>query len=271
MSDGLGERRRGFRCCSIRVEPMFSRDGSRADRAGLVAVRHGQSLANLAFADAEASGGDLAGVGGRDADVALSPAGRGQAAGLGRWVREQMPFRVVCCSPYARARQTWEIAAGELAPGRRPPVVVDERLRDREMGQLELLTSAAIERRFPQEARRRADAGDFYYRPPGGESLVDVALRLRSFLRDADLAERPLLVVHDAVVLMLRYITESLSEDELLRLPPVANASVTQWAVSSGSLRLVVYSDVSHLDGAAGPLGPADRARTAVESSLACE
>jgi 2,3-bisphosphoglycerate-dependent phosphoglycerate mutase len=250
---------------------MLSHDGPRPGRAGLVAVRHGQSLANLAFANAEASGGEPVGLGDRDADVVLSPAGRGQAAALGRWVRDQLPFGVVYCSPYARARQTWEIAAGELPPGHRPSVVVDERLRDREMGQLELLTRAVIGRRFPQEARRRADVGDFYYRPPGGESLVDVALRLRSFLRDADLSERPLLVVHDAVVLMLRYITESLSEDELLRVPPVANASVTQWAVSSGSLRLVVYSDVSHLDGAAGPLRPADRTGTAAEWSLACE
>jgi broad specificity phosphatase PhoE len=240
-------------------------------RAGLVAVRHGQSLANLAFANAEASGGEPVGLGGRDADVALSPAGRDQAAALGRWVRDQTPFGVVYCSPYARARQTWEIAAGELPPGHRLPVVVDERLRDREMGQLELLTPAAIGRRFPQEARRRADVGDFYYRPPGGESLVDVALRLRSFLRDVDPAGRPMLVVHDAVVLMLRYITESLSEGELLRVPPAANASVTEWTVSSGSLRLVAYSDVSHLNGAAEPARPADHAGTAVEWSLTCE
>src|ERR1700733_15680269 len=104
-SDGLGEWRRGLRCPSIRIERMFSRDGSRTDCAGLVAVRHGQSLANLAFANAEAAGGDLTGLGGRDADVALSPAGRGQAAALGRWVRDQVPFRIVYCSPYARARQ----------------------------------------------------------------------------------------------------------------------------------------------------------------------
>jgi len=247
-------------CHLTRVGVVLSENGLRPDHAGLVAVRHGQSLANLAFANAEASGGEAAGLGRRDADVALSPAGRGQAAALGRWVRDQPPFGAVYCSPYVRARQTWQIAAGELPSGRRPPpVMVDERLRDREMGQLELLTAAVIGRRFPQEARRRADAGDFYYRPPGGESLADVALRLRSFLRDVDLAGRSLVVAHDGVVLMLRYITESLTEEELLRVPPAANASVTRWAVTSGSLRLVVYGDVSHLDGAGGPPLPAER------------
>jgi 2,3-bisphosphoglycerate-dependent phosphoglycerate mutase len=55
-----------------------------------------------------------------------------------------------------------------------------------------------VSSRFPQEARRRADVGEFYYRPPGGESLADVALRLRSLLRDIDLARWPLVVAHDA-------------------------------------------------------------------------
>jgi broad specificity phosphatase PhoE len=139
------------------------------------------------------------------------------------------------------------------------------------MGQLELLTPAAIDRQFPQEARRRALVGDFYYRPLGGESLADVALRLRSFLRDADPAERLLLVAHDAVVLMLCYITESLLEEELLRMPPAANASVTRWAASSGALRLVAYGEVSHLHGAVEGPRRAELAATVVERSLAHE
>jgi len=35
-----------------------------------------------------------------------------------------------------------------------------------------------------QEAARRARLGKLYYRPPGGESWADVALRLRSFLSE---------------------------------------------------------------------------------------
>lgn len=219
----------------------------------LVAVRHAESVANVAFEAAEASDSEAARIGRRGADIALSPTGREQAVALGRWVASRPPPGIVYCSPYLRARQTWQIAAAELPPAyRQLPVLIDERLRDREMGQFELLNPVAISRRFPQESKRRADVGEFYYRPPGGESLADVALRLRSLLRDLDLTRRQLVVAHDAVVLMLRYITESLPEDELLRVPPVANASVTRWAVSKGSLRLVVYNDVSHLGGGAG-------------------
>ncbi|WP_412543227.1 histidine phosphatase family protein [Longispora sp. K20-0274] len=221
----------------------------------IVAVRHGQSAANAAFEEADATGTEVEGLPDRDADVALSPAGRAQSAALGRWLAALRADRapdVVYCSPYLRARQTWALAAG----GRdERPVRVDERLRDREMGQLELLNAVTIARRFPEEARRRERLGDFYHRPLGGESLADVALRLRSFLADLDRAEpgrRVLLVTHDAVVLMLRYLTEGLDEAELrelMRAGTVRNAAVNRWEATTGRLRLVEFGRSDHLDG----------------------
>src|SRR5690349_5081594 len=74
--------------------------------AGLVVVRHGQSVANVALAAAEAAGALDSGIGVRDAEVPLSPLGRRQAARLGVYLRalpaEQRP-QVVVCSPYLRA------------------------------------------------------------------------------------------------------------------------------------------------------------------------
>jgi broad specificity phosphatase PhoE len=216
----------------------------------LIAVRHGQSTANAAFLQAEATGGDVVGLDGyRDADIPLSRLGQHQAVAFGRWLRRQPATDVAYCSPYQRAQQTWHLAAQELSTEHRPTVVVDERLRDREMGVLELLTPGSIRREHPEEARRRATVGELYYRPPGGESMADVALRLRSFLRDMPTG-RVLLVAHDAVVLMLRYLTEALTETNLLRIPPVANASVTQWVATNGTWRLDRYNDVGHLDAA---------------------
>ena len=63
---------------------------------------------------------------------------------------------------------------------------LDERLRDRELGILDRLTSAGVEARFLEEGERRRWLGKFYYRPPGGESWADVVLRLRSLLADLD-------------------------------------------------------------------------------------
>jgi len=59
-----------------------------------------------------------------------------------------------------------------------PRARYDERLRDRDQGILEFLTRRAIITSYPAEAERRGRLGDFYYRPPGGESWADVALRL---------------------------------------------------------------------------------------------
>ncbi|GIG56121.1 phosphoglycerate mutase [Longispora fulva] len=225
--------------------------------AEVVAVRHGQSAANVAFAEAEATGRDVD-LAGRDADVELSPAGRAQSAALGGWLAALPPARfphVTYCSPYLRARQTWDLAAEHAAAAGRPacPTRVDERLRDREMGHLELLTPATIARRFPEEARRRERLGDFYHRPPGGESLADVAARLRTFLADLDRVEpgrRVLLITHDAVVLMLRYVTEQLDEAELTELMlagSVRNAAVNRWEATTGRLRLAEFNATGHL------------------------
>ncbi|HYN93104.1 MAG TPA: histidine phosphatase family protein [Pilimelia sp.] len=152
----------------------------------LIAVRHGESVANAALPVADAAGLLAAGVPGRDADVPLSERGRAQALALGEWLAAHAPPDVVLCSPYARARETWALAGAALpASADPPPVRLDERLRDREAGVLELLTMAAIRDRFPDEVARRARVGEFYYRAPGGESFPDVALRLRGVLAEA--------------------------------------------------------------------------------------
>ncbi|MBC6462071.1 histidine phosphatase family protein [Actinomadura sp. HBU206391] len=221
----------------------------------LLVVRHGESTANAAFARAEAAGLVEAGIDGRDADVPLSARGRAQAAGFGRWLaalpEEEFP-EVALCSPYRRAGQTLRIAFDHVRTAGRavPEIVVDDRLRDRVTGTLELLTRAAIDERFPAEAARRAAAGEFAYRPPGGESMMDVAARLRQLCADvstrfADL--RVLAMAHDAVVLMLRHVIDGLSIHDLQRVVaagPVRNASVTRWARDTGGLRLLEYNTV---------------------------
>jgi 2,3-bisphosphoglycerate-dependent phosphoglycerate mutase len=226
-----------------------------SDRQGaLAAARHAVSTANEAFAAAAANGGEVTDLGYRhDADVPLAPAGWTQAEGLGRWARSYQPG-VVYCSTYARAGQTWQGAASQLDPATRPRVIADARLRDRDMGDLELLGPAAIARRYPDEARISADLSDLGHRPPAGESYEDVLSRVCSILADVDYAERPLFVTHDAVVLMLLLATGCMPAAELARQPAVANASVTTWwAGPHRQLHLASYNDVRHLIPAASP------------------
>lgn len=217
-------------------------------------VRHGESAGNLAAARAEREGAEVVGIDTRDADTPLSARGQEQARALGAWLgalpAHERP-QVVWCSPYLRARQT--AAAALDAAGLDVPVRLDERLRDRELGVLDRLTRAGVEARFPQEAERRRLLGKMYHRPPGGESWADVALRLRSLLRDLTEREdgrRVLVVAHDAVVMLVRYVLEEMTEDELMgvvRERSVRNASVTRLEPADGSWLLTAFDEVGHL------------------------
>ncbi|WP_427173106.1 histidine phosphatase family protein [Arthrobacter sp. 92] len=207
----------------------------------LVLVRHGESEGNVAATQAREAGAHVIDVPARDADVELSATGRDQALALGRLLSEVPDERraaAVWSSPYVRARQTAELAVD--AAGWPARVMVDERLRDRELGILDMLTSAGVEARLPEEAARRRWLGKFYYRPPGGESWADVVLRLRTLVNDLDRrhsGQRVLLVCHDALILLFRYILEDLSEREVLDIAAtstILNASVTRFARPGG-------------------------------------
>ena len=226
----------------------------------LTVVRHGQSTANAAFEAAEAVGALDVGISCRDADLPLTALGRGQAAALGHWIaaRGEGPLpQSLWVSPYLRAQETAEqlLATLDDAGLPLPDVRTDERLRDRELGVLEMLTSSAIELHHPQEAARRRLLGELRWRPPGGESHADVALRLRSLLldlRETDASRRVLLVAHDAVVLMLRHIIDGLDEaelDKVMRAGAVGNTAVTRWSrTDDGRLSLDCYNAAPHLD-----------------------
>jgi 2,3-bisphosphoglycerate-dependent phosphoglycerate mutase len=222
-------------------------------------VRHGESAGNVARDTAEAQGLERIDIAERDMDVPLSDTGHGQAEALGRWFRDvpadEQPT-VVWTSPYLRARQT---AEGLLtAAGLEVPVVVDERLREREFGVLDGLTRRGITAQFPEESERRSRLGKFYHRPPGGESWSDVLLRLRGALdavRAEAAGERVVLVAHQVVVLLVRYVLESMDEQQVLgvdRQAEVANCSLTTYRHDPsvgvhGGLRLEAYNEVGHL------------------------
>ena len=224
----------------------------------LLLVRHGQSTGNLARMRAYETGAEVIQGEQRDADVALSALGRQQAQALGERLARlpvgQRPERA-WVSPFTRAVATASLtlaAAGfQLNPR------TDERLRDRDPGVLDGLTGRGIAARFPQEAARKQALGKLYYRPPGGESWSDVALRLRSVLTDIDRIDsgrRVVIFTHDAVVLLARYVCEGLGELDLVQLQRtsrVDNASLTQLIRDEprGRWRLGGYNDTSHLDG----------------------
>lgn len=186
-------------------------------------VRHGQSQGNVARDAADETGAHEIDINMRDVDVPLSSLGIEQARAAGRWFaalpRDERP-ELILASPYVRARQTAVIICEQGAlSGAAARAIIDERLREREFGIFDRLTSAGIRHRFPEESAHRARLGKFYHRPPGGESWADVILRLRSMLNTINLQycdRRVLVVCHQVVVLCFRYILEELDEAEIL-------------------------------------------------------
>ncbi|PWC34274.1 histidine phosphatase family protein [Azospirillum sp. TSO35-2] len=232
-------------------------------------VRHGESAGNVARDAAHAAGLGRIDIAGRDVDVPLSPQGERQSEALGRWFAA-MPAAerpdVVLTSPYQRALCTAQRLhrAGGLPvdPG---DFVVDERLREKEFGVLDGLTTNGIRAEFPDQAEFRRLLGKFYHRPPGGESWCDVILRLRSALDTISLhhgGRRVLVVGHQVVVLCLRYLLENLTEAEILAIDAagdVANCAVTEYRFDAdagprGALVLHRYNMVAPLTEAGAPV-----------------
>jgi 2,3-bisphosphoglycerate-dependent phosphoglycerate mutase len=207
-------------------------------------VRHGESAGNVARNAAMAAGLAEIDIALRDADVPLSGLGEQQSRALGWWFAampsDERP-NVVLVSPYRRAQQTAEAvrAAGGLSETH-PEFIVDERLREKEFGILDRLTTSGIARLHPQQAEFRRLLGKFYHRPPGGESWCDVILRLRSALDTMSLHYdgcRVLVVAHQVVVLCLRYLVEHMTEEQILAIDAagdVANCAVTEYRFDAG-------------------------------------
>ena len=211
--------------------------------ARLWIVRHGESAGNVARDAAHKAGLDMIDIDERDVDVPLSALGKEQAIALGKWFaalpEEERP-EVILASPYVRARQTAEAIGAHGGFDPEHELIVDERLREKEFGILDRLTTKGIRDRFPEQAEFRRILGKFYHRPPGGESWCDTILRLRSALDTMGLrhSQRRVLVVgHQVVVLCMRYLIENMTEDEILaidRAGDVANCSVTEYRFDAG-------------------------------------
>jgi len=225
-------------------------------------VRHGQSAGNVARDEATARGLPRIAMTHRDVDIPLSPLGRQQAEALGKWFAEQHEQgrpEVMLASPYVRAIETAEIFRAAGGCPAEEKVCIDERLREKEFGILDGLTTTGIRELAPDQAEFRATLGKFYHRPPGGESWVDVIFRLRALMDTVSLhygGRRVMIVAHQVVVLCMRYVIEKLSEREVLeidRAGDVANCAITEYrfdpnVAHDGGLALVRYNVTAPLE-----------------------
>ena len=137
----------------------------------LLLTRHGMTTA-----------GPKAILGGR-LDVGLTDEGRAQAGALASRLAGVRIDRVIS-SPMIRALETARV----IAAGR--TVEIDERLRELDYGAWEGLDGDQVDEHDP-ELRGEWERDPANTRPPGGESGVEGAIRVRAFLTDLLAAEVP--------------------------------------------------------------------------------
>ncbi len=228
-------------------------------------VRHGESAGNVARDAAHAEGLERIDISGRDVDVPLSPLGERQADALGRWFasgHEDGRPEILMASPYLRALQTARRFRDNGGAAPDEVICTDERLREKEFGILDGLTTPGIAAVYPDQAEFRRILGKFYHRPPGGESWCDVIFRLRSLMDTVSLhyaGKRVMIVAHQVVVLCMRYVIENLDEQRILEIDregDVANCSITEYhfdpaAGRDGNLVLSRYNVTAPMENAA--------------------
>ncbi len=173
-------------------------------------------------------------------DPSLTSEGRDQAIAL-RPLLSALNLQRAYVSPMLRCRETLTLAAPDL-----PFDVVDE-LREVNFGAWEGRTLSQIERDDPYGAARRV-ASPVDFRPPGGESFEDVAVRLREFEQRRVAVDRVLIVAHRGTLAVL---------ERMLRGLPLDYRDVP--AIDPAGFRVIPSSDVP------GHVRPSESSKTSLQ------
>ena len=190
----------------------------------LVLVRHGESARNVAkktnrfFLDDE-SRKAVQGI--ADWDVPLTAIGERQAAGAGRMLRARFGvFDYVYHSGYRRTADTATGILSAYADEERAAMNLRAHafVRERDAGYTYDMTTAEAEAAFPWLQEYWDTHGLWFSRPPGGESLADVAQRVYLFLnmlfRDRA-GQRVLVVTHGGTLRAFRSLLERWPVEEI--------------------------------------------------------
>lgn len=182
----------------------------------LIIMRHGQSQWNL---ENRFTGWE---------DVDLTPVGEAEARRAGELIKD-FPIDAVYSSTLKRARRTVEMAldsamaAGAdlaaLRDGDAWRITLDDALRERDYGDLVGLNKAETAEKYGDEQVHLWRRG-FEVRPPGGESLADVVVRVRPYYEGeiaplVQAGQNVLVSAHGNSLRALLLILEEYSEEEI--------------------------------------------------------
>jgi broad specificity phosphatase PhoE len=190
----------------------------------LILLRHGQTTAN---AQALLQG---------HMNLPLDPEGERQAQRSGEYLRAAFPDALVISSPLTRAHQTALAVSND--------VVIDERFIELDYGQWDGIALTDV------DAQSWADwRADPAFRPPGGETLVELDARVRPALDEiAERAQHGHVIVVSHVSPIKSGVTWALGVGpEVSWRCQLDRASICRIAISPRGPSLVALNDTSHL------------------------
>ena len=154
----------------------------------LILIRHGETLWNT----------QLRMQGSLDSD--LTPKGELQIKALGEWMKE-VPFDYLYCSDTARAHKTAEAISKFTGHN----LNLDKRLREKNLGVFEGLTSEEARERYPETFQQFKTAGVSYVIDQGEstQQLLERALEAIEEIRDRHPQKVAVVVTHGGVVRVL--------------------------------------------------------------------
>lgn len=150
----------------LRRNPMLGWNALLGTPTTVVFLRHGQT-AHTVERRFSGPGGD---------DPGLDESGRVQALRAAEALRRDGEVDAVVTSPLRRARETAEVVGESLGL----PVKVDDGFRECAFGDWDGLTLAEVEQRWPDALD--AWLASLEARPPGGESIAEVQVRVEASL-----------------------------------------------------------------------------------------
>lgn len=205
----------------------------------LVLVRHGSAEGNRAFNEGRRGNNQFFTdqfMARHESKWRLTEEGRAQSIETGKWIRKNISsfFGAYITSEYIRALETAALLDFPNAYWMKNVF-----LRERNFGRLSSLSYDERERRFSGALERRK-RDHFYWVPPSGESLAEVALRVDYIIGSLQHAQlRPssaLIVTHFNVMQVFRtrieMIRQNRFEEELIKVPEelkIKNAGVIHY------------------------------------------
>lgn len=232
----------------------------------IIAIRHAESLRNSLKRGGVAPTKEQLALGAAsvpDWQMPLSERGHTQAESLSKTlpkilerlcIKDMSDF-TICTSGFVRCVQTADYVKSKL--NNVIDDVTDIRLRERDAGYVYDMLKSEFDSEFSYLDRHHKLLGDFFYRPPGGESLADVVTRLSTFFSDLRTL-RPdkknlIIVSHGGTMRAMKALFNQLTPTECCETVNPNNCDLWIWKRNSAMLKIsaldrhsVSDTEVSH-------------------------